>query len=67
MLVLEVVALASSMGISFRFPEKLVQAFRDKCAEENVSQAEVIRLMIQMYLGGKIIISKKLTMEIKPP
>ena len=37
--------------ISCRFPKQLVADFKVKCAEDGVSQSQVIREAIEAYLG----------------
>ena len=37
--------------ISVRLPKELVQQFRERCALENASQAQIIKAAIEAYLA----------------
>ncbi len=37
--------------VSVRLPKELVQQFREKCASENASQAQIIKTAIEAYLA----------------
>ena len=38
--------------INIRLPKELVAAFKEKCAAENVSQAQIIKSAIEAYLNN---------------
>ena len=53
--------------IGVRVDTDIVQAFRKKCIDEDVSQAEILGSLMELYAQGGIAIKRKITLEVKKP